>query len=189
MNHRLSGLLTVADQVAMLITRVLDGQAPDVEIITNGDNNVNNEASVDTDTHAEHQEHESHLVDITTQSTGPTVTSLLQEDRAQRVDDAKNKRKAKNIPEGESEVDQVSGNNSTDAVGIDEASKERKGDEMVGADARLEGKISGDHGPDAEEWDESEQGVARAVALGAASTNDVEGGLDGVENTDDGALG
>lgn len=79
---RLSGLLAIANQIAMLIGGVLDGQAPDVEIVTDRNDDVDNKAAIDTNTHSEHQEHESHLIDIATQGAGPAVTSLVKKDRA-----------------------------------------------------------------------------------------------------------
>lgn len=85
-------------------------------------------------------------------------------------------------------MNEVSGNYLTDAVGVDETGKERKGDKMVGANARLKCEIGDDHGPDAEEGHKTEQGVTRSVTLGAASTDDVQRRLNSVEDADNAAL-
>lgn len=43
--------------------RVLNGQAPNVKVVANGDDDVDDEAAVDADGHTEKAEHEGDLVD------------------------------------------------------------------------------------------------------------------------------
>ena len=72
--------------------RVLDGQAPNVKIVADRNNDINDEASVDANSKTQHEEHISHLVHTIAQSTRPSEAEVLLEHRTERVKDAKGKR-------------------------------------------------------------------------------------------------
>lgn len=80
-------LSTVGLRSFVLDIRVLDGQAPDIKIIADGDNDINNEAAIHTSSRSEHHEHEGNLVNTVTKSTRPADPKMLLEDGPQRVDD------------------------------------------------------------------------------------------------------
>jgi hypothetical protein len=167
---------------------VLDGQAPDVKVIADGDNDIDDEASVHTDSGSEHHEHEGDLVDIATKSAGPAESEVLLEIWADAVNDTEGERDAEDVGVGKSEVDEMGGDHLAYAVGVDNTGKEREGDEMVVEDSGLEPEVGDDEGPDAEEGDETEHGAAGAVAVGAAGADDIAARLVGVEDEDDAAL-
>lgn len=179
---RLLGVLLDVD------VRVLDGQAPDVEVVADGDDDVNNEATVDAQRGAEHEEDKGHLVDVITERAGPAEADVLDQVRAERVDDAERERQTENVPVGEGQLHKVGGDHLADAVGVDEAGEQGKGYEVVVQDVGLQVQIGNDEGPDAEEGDQAEQRVAGALTAGAARAQHVEGRLDGVEDEDDAAL-
>lgn len=61
---------------------MLNGKAPYVKVITDGDDDVNNKAPVNTNGGSKHHEHEGDLVNIVTKSAGPADTEISLEDRA-----------------------------------------------------------------------------------------------------------
>lgn len=114
----LSGLLERIDK------GVLDGQAPNVEVIADGDNDIDDEASVNTDSGSEHHEHESDLVDIATEGAGPAESEVLLEIGTDSIDDAKSERNAEDVGVRESQVDEMGGDHLSDTVGVDNTGKE-----------------------------------------------------------------
>lgn len=172
----------------MLDVGVLDSQAPNVEVVADGDDDVNDKAAVNADSGTEHHEHEGHLVDVITEGAGPAISEVALEDGAHGVNDAKGNGQAEDVPVREAQVDKVGGNHLADAVGVDEAGEERKGDKMALADLGLKVEVGDDQSPDAEEGDEAKESTAGTVATGATGTDDVEGGLDRVEDEHNAAL-
>lgn len=61
---------------------VLDGKAPDVEIIADCDNNINDEAAINTDSSSKHHEHKGDLVNTIAKSAGPADTEISLKDGA-----------------------------------------------------------------------------------------------------------
>lgn len=88
----LVGLLLLALNIGML-----DGEAPDVEVITDADNDIGNEATVNTDPETETQEDKGDLVSAVAKGRGPAKTSCLLEVRTKAVEDAEEKRQDQDI--------------------------------------------------------------------------------------------
>lgn len=70
---------------------MLDGQTPNVEVVTDGNNDIYDERAVDTDGAAQHQEHVGDLVDTVAQGAGPAkprMSGLILQEGAEGVDDS-----------------------------------------------------------------------------------------------------
>lgn len=70
---------------------MLDGQAPNVEVVTDCNNDIHDEGAVDTDCAAQHQEHVGDLVDTVAQGARPAeprVSGLILQEGAEGVDDS-----------------------------------------------------------------------------------------------------
>ena len=98
---------------------MLDGQTPDVKVIANGNNDINDKAAVNTNRKSQAREHEGNLVLSITQSTWPTEASVLVQERTQTVDDAKDQRQDQDIGHGEGRLGQMSGDHLADRVSVD----------------------------------------------------------------------
>lgn len=86
---------------SLLDVGVLDGQAPDVKVVTDGDNDINDEAAVNTDGSTKHHKHEGDLVDAVTKSARPAKGKVLLQDGAHGVGNPKDKEQAQDVPVGE----------------------------------------------------------------------------------------
>lgn len=142
------------------MVRVLDSQAPDVEVVTDGNNDIHDKASVDTKSSAEHQENKGGLVHIIAERAGPTNAIVVQQDRANRIGNAKANQHAENVPVGEAHLGEVCGNHLPDAVSVDEASKQGKGDQVVVEDIWLQIEVGNDQGPDGEKGSKAKKGAS-----------------------------
>lgn len=167
---------------------VLDGQAPNVKVIANGDNDVDDKAAIDTKGGTKHEEHIGNLVRVAAEGAGPAKANHVGQNRPHRVKDAKGQESAENVVKGEWLLQQVGGNHLTDAVGVDEADKEGKRHEVVVKNLGVLLEVGDDEEPDGKEGDETDEGTTSTSATGAAGANDIERRLDRVENEDDGAL-
>ena len=169
---------------------MLDGETPNIQVVTDGNDNINNEATVDADGHAKHAEHKGDLVHAVAEGTGPTrsPSNVLLEDGTDRVDDAKSQRDHEHVPVREAELDQVSRDHLADAVGVDKSAEDDEGNQMLGANHGLEIQVGHDQDPGSEEGDEALEGATAAVAPGTSRLDDVTGALDGVNDQHDGAL-
>lgn len=184
--HLLARLLVILT----LNIGVLDCKAPDVEVITDGDDDVDDKAAIDTDGHAQHAEHEGHLVDIITQSTGPagSPANVSLKQRADRVNNTPGKWNGEHVPVRERQLDEMRSDHLTNRVGIDKTSKDDKRHQVLGADHGLQPEVGHDEGPSTKEGNKSEQSTPAAVASSPASLDDVSCRLDSVEDEHDGAL-
>ena len=104
--------------------RVLDAEAPYVQIITNGGDDVVNKASVD----AHRQGHASELGSKT-------------------VNHRPGQRDQEDVLIGKPGLDQVCHNHLADGISIDEADEEHKWDDVVPKDDRLQRQICRDQSP------------------------------------------
>lgn len=179
----LGGLVRVVLDVV-----VLDGQAPDVEVIADADNDIDDEAAVHTQRGAEHEEEVGNLVLAVAKGRGPANTNVLGEDRTHRVRDTNHQQGAENVVVRERLLEEVGGNHAADRVGVDETDKDGERDEVVVEDERLKLEVGDDEEPDGKDGAEAEQGTGGVLLAGAAGADNVEGGLDRVEDEDDGAL-
>lgn len=167
---------------------MLDRQAPDVKIIADANNDIHNKASIHTNCGAKHEEHKGGLIDIVAQRAGPANTVVVQQDRANGINNTKADEHAEDVPVGETHLGKVSSDHLPDAVGINEAGEEGKGNQVVVEDIWLQIQIRNDKGPDSEERNKAKQGTSGTVTAGTASSDDVDGRLESVEAGHNGAL-
>lgn len=164
--------------------RVLDRQAPDVEVITDSNNDVDDKGPIHTNRHTKHEEHVRHLVHIVAQRAGPSeprASELKLQPRAQRVEDTVGQRQHQDVGVGELQLHEVRRNHLPDRVGVDNAAEHGEGDQMVVQDVGLQQQVGDDQGPGDEERHQADERVPAAVTTGPSSLNDVAARLDGVE--------
>lgn len=167
---------------------MLDGQAPNVEVVADGNDDVNDKAAVDANGHAEEAEHEGDLVDAVAEGRGPAEAKSGQQPGAERVDDAPGQGQGQDVCVGELEVDQVGRDDLPDRVGVDDAGKERKRNQVALPDVGLQEQIRQDAGPGAEEGEQADKGVAGAVALCATGLDHIAARLERVVDQNQRAL-
>lgn len=143
-----------------LVVRVLNGQAPNVEVVTDSNNDIHDKASVDTESSAEHQEKIGSLVHTIAKRAGPANAIVVQQDRANRIGNAKANQHAQNVPVGEAHLGEVCGNHLPDAVSIDEASEQGEGNQVVVEDVWLQIEVGNDQGPDGEKGSKAKKGAS-----------------------------
>jgi len=81
---------------------VLDGQAPDIEVVADGVDDVDDEAAVDADGEAERAEDEGDLVDVIAEGGRPADDAqLAQQQRAHAVSHAEHQRQRQHVVERE----------------------------------------------------------------------------------------
>lgn len=61
---------------------MLDGQAPDIQVVTDGIDDIDDKAAIDTDSQTEATEDERDLIDIISQRTWPSDTNMALQERA-----------------------------------------------------------------------------------------------------------
>lgn len=167
---------------------VLDGQAPDVEVVANGNNDVDNEATIDTKGGAKHEHDICHLVGAVTQGTRPPETNVLPQNGTHGIGDTNHKQGTKHVVVREWLLEQMRRDHAADRVGVDEADENGEGNEVVVEDKGLQLQVGEHEEPDSKDGAEAEEGAARVLTAGAAGADDVEGRLKGVEDEDNGAL-
>lgn len=189
-NHSspLQDLLFFLSALLALDVRVLDGQAPDVKIITYGDNYIDNEAAINAHRSTQHGEHEGNLVNTITKCAGPAKSNILLQEGTKGIENAPGKGQTKNIVVGESQLDKMGSNHLAHAVSVNDTGKHDEGNQMVVQNGGLQVKVSSHHSPDAEKGAEAKKSATRAVATGASSADNVARGLKGIEDEDDAAL-
>lgn len=174
----------------LLDIRVLDGEAPDVEVVADGDDDVDDEGAVDAGRGAEHAEDEGDLVHVGAEGArparGPPEGRL--QDGAQRVGDPPRERQREDVPVGKRQLDEVRRDHLPHAVRVDEPREQREGHEVLRADQRLQVQVRHHEHPRAEEGQQAEERPAAAVAAGAARLDHVARALDRVQDQDYGAL-
>lgn len=181
-------LLRLLSILLALDVGMLDGQAPDVEVIAYRNDDINYEAAVHPESGTQHKEHEGNLVHTIAESARPASTDMLEEDRTQRVEDAVGERQAEDVPVREAQLDEVRRDHLAHAVSVDDTCKHGKRHQVIAENVGLQVKIRDDHGPHGEEGDETEESTSRSVAAGASCPNHIERRLVGVEDEDNGAL-
>ena len=157
---------------------MLDRQAPDVEVVADCQDDIYDERTVNADAETEAKEHESHLVDVVTESRWPAdhaAGNVLEQVGADTVDDAKHHRQNEDVAVGEGRLCQMRDNDLSDGVGVDETDVEDKGDEMVLENGWLQIEVDWYYHPSAKEWQEAEKCLASALAALSARVHDVDG--------------
>jgi hypothetical protein len=168
--------------------RVLDGQTPDIKVVANGNDDINDKAAVDTNGKTEAREHEGDLVLSITQSARPAKADMLGKERAQAVNDTEEQRQDQHVGHGETRFGQVSSDHLADRIGIDEANIKDKRHKVLAQDDGLKEEIGRNDSPGEEERSqtvESDDGVLFALTAGS---HDVHGAQDGVEDKHSAAL-
>jgi hypothetical protein len=87
--------------LSILLLAILDCQAPNIQIIANADNHIDDETRVDSHGEAQACEHEGDLVDSVAEGAGPAEAELGTEERAEGVDDAVDQREDEDVLVGE----------------------------------------------------------------------------------------
>ena len=122
---------------------ILDSQAPNIQIITNGRDDIVDETSINPNPQSYSQKHKADLIDSTAQRARPQSDG-----RTDAVDDGQCEWEREDVVHGEFWVfDQVGCYDGADRVGVYEADVECKGDQMVEKNDRLEVEVDGDEEP------------------------------------------
>lgn len=114
-----------------LLIRIFDSQTPNIQIIANRPNNVNNKAAVDSDRQSQTHEHERNLIYIIAQRARPPEPDTFLQPWAERVSDAVDERVDEDVAAGEARFGEVRDDDSADGVGVYQAGVEDEGDEVV----------------------------------------------------------
>jgi hypothetical protein len=168
--------------------RVLDGQTPDVKVVANGNDDINDKAAVDTNGETQAREHEGDLVLSVTQGARPAESDMLGKEWAQTVNDAEEQRQDQHVGHGETRLGQMSSDHLTDRVGIDEANIKDKRHKVLAQNDGLKEEVGRNDSPGEEEGSqtvESDDGVLFALPAGS---HDVHGAQDSVEDQHGAAL-
>jgi hypothetical protein len=171
-----------------VINRVLNSQAPNVQVIADAHNHVHNKAAIHTNSQSQAREHERDLVHAIAQSAGPAEADARLQDGTERVDDAEQERQGDDVLVRELGFGQVRRDHLTDRVGVQEADEEDERHEVGVQDLRVQGQVGDDEGPGAGEGEQAEEGVVGSVAAGAAGFEDVLDALVGVDSENHGAV-
>ena len=78
--------LLAAGLGAELVIGVLNSQAPNVEVVTDGHDNIDDEAAIDTKSNTKDEKNERNLVFVVSKGARPTNAESLDENRTKRVD-------------------------------------------------------------------------------------------------------
>ena len=148
--------------------RVLDGQAPDVEVVADGGDDADDEAAVDPDREAEAQEHERDLVEAVAQRARPAEADAATEPGAGAVEHAVEERQEHYVVVGELLLEHVREDDLRDRLRVEQADEENEGDEVVVQDRRLQVEVGGYQGPGVEEGEVAEEGAVRVLGARAA---------------------
>jgi len=121
---------------------VLDGQAPNVQVVTDCGDNIMHETPVDAKSQTEHQEHKRYLVDVVTEHTVPQTKPTCE-----TVDNRSRQRDEQDILERELILYKMSDNHLADAVGVDDACEYDERNEMLVEDDWVERQVGWNQGP------------------------------------------
>lgn len=141
--------------------RMFDRKTPDIHVIADCDNNVDDEASINAKPKANAQENKRNLVNIVAQSSRPPeISGILAEqwpqvvlqDGPDRINNPVNKREDENVTEREARLGEMGGYHLAYAIRVYQAHVENEGHQVVVQDDRLEVKVNGDQEPCAKEW-------------------------------------
>lgn len=153
---------------------MLDRQTPNIQIIADRPDDVNNEATMHTNRQAQAHEHKGDLVDVVAQSARPAKADVALQEGSEGVGHAVDERVDEDVAAREAGLGKVGDNHAADGVGVDETRVEDEWDQMLAEDHGLEEEVHGDEGPWSEKRKETVQGVAAPLASGTAGLHDVE---------------
>jgi len=150
--------------------RMLDCQAPDVQIIADTHDHIHHKAPVYAYSETQAREHEADLVSPVAQNTRPQSEPLPE----QSVGDGEREREDEDVLVGKGGFGQVCRDDLTDRVCVDEADEDDERDQVGVQDLRVKGQVGGDGGPGCEERDQAQESGVGLLAALAAGIEDVE---------------
>lgn len=116
---------------------MLDSQTPNVEVVTNIDYHIHNEAAVDAKSKPDAREEKSHLVDAVTERAIPSNANVLEENWSDGVNDSVRERQCQHVLVWKRRLCQMSCNHLTDTVSIDHSGVQYKGHDVLSEDDGL----------------------------------------------------
>jgi hypothetical protein len=167
---------------------MLDCQAPDVQVIADAHDHINDKAAVHTDRQTKAGEHEGNLVHAISQSARPSEANASLQDRSQSVDDAKEQREREHVLVRELGLGQMRGDHLADGVSVHESDEQDKGHEVLVQDLRVKGEVSDNESPGTEERSKAQERIVGSVATVTANFENVTDALDGVVSKNQGAI-
>ena len=167
---------------------MLDGQTPNVKVVTDGDNDINDKAAVHTNCKAQAGEHEGNLVLSITQSTRPAEPDVLLQERTQTVNDTEEQRQDQNVSHGEGRLGQMSSDHLADRVGVDETDVEDERHKVLAQNDRLKEEIGGNDGPGEEDRSQTVECNDGVLLAQTAGGHDIHSAQHGVEDQHQAAL-
>lgn len=162
------GDLFLPNSIAKILS-VLDGQAPDIQILANVHDDINHKAAVHAQAQTQAQKHIRNDVLAFTEGRFPARHEV----GGESVDDAKDHGDEEDVGVRIRSMNEVRSNDEADLVGRGNTDEEEEGNEMLEENG-AEGKPEWDEGPRDEEREETgECGEDRALLLdaGAADIN------------------
>lgn len=157
--------------------RILDRQAPDIEVIANRPDDIDDKAAMHTNGKTQTHEHERNLINVITKRAGPADANMFLQQRTERVDDTVDERVHEHVATRESGLCQVRDDHTADGEGVDETGVEAEWDEMLAQDHGLEVEVRGNENPGGCESKETEECNASPLATGATSIHNVLGAV------------
>ena len=161
---------------------MLDGQTPNVKVVADSDNDINDKAAVHTDSKTQAGEHEGNLVLSITQSTRPAETDVLLQERPQTVNDTEEQRQDQHVRHGEGRLGQMSSDHLADRVGVDKTDIEDERHKVLAQNDRLKEEVGGNDGPGKEEGSQTVKREDGVLLAQTTSSHDVHGAQHSVED-------
>lgn len=153
--------------------RMLNLQTPYVQVVTNCNNHIKDEAAVYSDAKSKTHENKRDLV-CRTQSAWPSIAEFVLQPGANAVDNAKEEGREQYVLIREPAFREMSGDDLADRIGVDEADKERERHEVIDEDLRAKREVRRNEDPRVEEWEESKKRAQRVLFALTASLHDVD---------------
>lgn len=152
---------------------MFDRQAPDIEVVADCHDNVDDKRPVHTDCEAQTRKDKRDLVDVVAQAAWPPNANVCLQDRAQAVQNAKRQWQNQYVVHWKSSFGQVCSDHLPNAVGIDEANVPDKGNKVVAENHWLQVEICRDQYPGGEEWEKTKERISSVFATSAACLHDI----------------
>ena len=189
--------------VSLLNIRVLDGQAPDVNVVADGGNDikleqvsanhasVNNkagntyhEAAIDTNRKTEARKHKRRLTIFATKYRTRPET----EHRASAIQNTKGERVQQDVVVWETRLHEMANNHASDGIGADQSNVHSKRNGVVLQNSRVQVQVSRDKGPNGNQRQQTAQRRQRILTPFAAHLHNVQDAGAGGEEEHDRAV-
>ncbi|KAL9074786.1 MAG: hypothetical protein Q9157_004276 [Trypethelium eluteriae] len=119
---------------------MLNGETPYIQVITNSDDHIHRETPIDANSQSQGEEHERDLVNVVSQSTRPTKTSVKLEPWSQTIKDTSYEGPGDHILEGKLALEHVCNNHLADRIRVEQTDEHDKWDKMSLENDRLQTK-------------------------------------------------